>query len=456
MPVRARNVFMALACALAALPANGADDPRALHRAVARNDLVAADDLLGARPEYVNSRFRDGIAPLHLAAAANRKIMASLLLCHGADPHARTDSGFTPLHWAASRDAAETTALLLQWGANLHAATDTGVTPLHWAAGKNATNAVALLIERGASLNALDATGFAPLDWAVKHDAHDTAFLIAARLAVRDMAQDVPTRAATPIRPEPFEDDTSARKPDEPPEIFKPVDRPRVEPGRTLSVPLGRGIEMTFVWIESLGLWMGEYETTNEQYRRFVPAHSSRFRESFSLDDDRQPVVYVSWHEARAFAAWLNKNVRDNRPQGFEFRLPTEKEWVETARCGDHRLYPWGRAWPPRYGNYSDATARKNLSNWRGIENYDDGYPVSCPVEQSGVNDWGVYGMGGNVWEWCEDWYDDSQTHKVRKGGSWDYDPRHALLIDWRGMDLPTARSDTVGFRLVVAPVTRP
>ncbi len=460
MMFRAELFLAALTLALSAPPcADGAGDPRALHQAVARNELVKADDMLGANPRLINLPLRDGIVPLHVAAAANHRIMASLLLGHGADLRARTGGGFTPLHWAASRDAADTLDLLLDRGADPNDTAGAGVTPLHWAARRNATNTVARLIERGACLDRVDGAGLAPLDWAVKHSAHDTALLIAARLAARDLAAERTQR--TPRRPMPKpalaldtpDDETPDPRADEPPETILPAEPPRVGPERTLVLPLGRDIEMTFVWIEPLGLWMSRYETTNEQFRRFDSEHRSLFREGFSLDGDRQPVVRVSWHRAKAFAQWLNNRFPNRLPAGFKARLPTEREWTVAARCGDHRLFPWGSEWPPRYGNYSDAAAQRNLSDWQGIENYDDGHPVSCPVEQSGANEWGLYGMGGNVWEWCEDWYDESRTRKVRKGGSWDYDPSHALLVDYRGMDLPDARSDTVGFRLVVASV---
>ena len=106
---------------------------------------------------------------------------------------------------------------------------------------------------------------------------------------------------------------------------------------------------------------------------------------------------------------------------------------------------------PPKFGNYSDKAAKRELSEWSGIVNYDDGYPVTSPVSDSGENEWGIFGLGGNVWEWCEDWYDASKKYKIRHGGSWYFDREECLRIDCRGFDRPDARYDTIGFRLVLS-----
>jgi len=222
--------------------------------------------------------------------------------------------------------------------------------------------------------------------------------------------------------------------------------------GKVLLVPIGLGQTLTFVWVEPLKIWVGKYEIANGQYRVFRPGHYSPDYETLSLDGDDQPAVSVTWQDAEDLREWLNVSFHDRIPRSTEFRLLSSDEWTACARCGTDRRYPWGDEMPPTYGNYSDVASRRRLPMWRGIGNYNDGFPVTCPVDKSGANEWGLYGMGGNVWEWCEDWYDDKRTAKVRRGGSWDFDGEACLRADWRGFDRPDARYNTIGFRLVVAP----
>jgi formylglycine-generating enzyme required for sulfatase activity len=221
--------------------------------------------------------------------------------------------------------------------------------------------------------------------------------------------------------------------------------------GKPLLIPLGRSKALRFVWVEALGMWVGEYEVTNGQYRRFKSDHDSLFREELTLNEDEQPAVYVSWLDAEVFCSWLNENFGNRLPQGWRFRLPFEREWIVAARCGTDRTYPWGDDWPPAYGNYSDKAAQQAFSDWQGITNYNDGFAVSCPVHEGGTNAWGIYGMAGNVWEWCWDWYDAEGRYKTRHGGSWDFDIKSTLTILYRGFDRPDARYDTIGFRVVIS-----
>jgi formylglycine-generating enzyme required for sulfatase activity len=72
-------------------------------------------------------------------------------------------------------------------------------------------------------------------------------------------------------------------------------------------------------------------------------------------------------------------------------------------------------------------------------------------VRESGENPWGLFGMGGNAWEWCQDWFDAEHKYKVRAGGSWDFDQRENLRINAYGFDRPDARYDTIGFRVLIS-----
>lgn len=203
-------------------------------------------------------------------------------------------------------------------------------------------------------------------------------------------------------------------------------------------IPLSEDVVMEFVRFDPEDLWFGRFEVTNKEFREFNPDHDSgRFREH-DLSGPDQPVVNVSWHEATDFCAWLNKNYADKLPEGYVFRLPTEKEWETVAACGKDYVFPWGNEWPPEFGNYGI------------MADYSDGFAVTCPVSESGRNILGIYGMGGNVWEWVEDWYDTTQTAKVFKGAAWNQTAPEALKITNRSADSPERQTPYVGFRVII------
>ena len=209
------------------------------------------------------------------------------------------------------------------------------------------------------------------------------------------------------------------------------------------------GIGMAFVWIDALDGWVGTYEVTNSEYRQFYPNHTCRNFKGHDLTGDRLPVVNVSHDDASAYAQSLTAReaAAGRLPEGYTYRLPTGEEWSSFARCGDNRRYPWGDTWPPAYGNYDDDTDFLACQ----VAEYVDGHAVTCPVEESGENEWGVFGVGGNAWEWTDEWHSAKQAYRVLRGASWvsSYLPRY-LECDERDYGRPSYRGVDIGFRLVL------
>ena len=125
---------------------------------------------------------------------------------------------------------------------------------------------------------------------------------------------------------------------------------------------------------------------------------------------DDHPVTQVSWFDANAYARWMGK------------RLPTEIEWEHAARGGRdlRQSYAWGD---------SLLTGGQHHANtWQGRET-EDGYLYTSPVGAFGQSPLGIADMGGNVWEWTDDWYrsyaeednafmPDETSQKSQRGGS--------------------------------------
>ena len=208
-------------------------------------------------------------------------------------------------------------------------------------------------------------------------------------------------------------------------------------------------------------VWMDKTETTNRQYRLYQPEHNSLDYRGRTMNDDLQPVVYVSWEEARDFAAWLSAKYQDRT-----FRLPTEAEWEKGCRAGTDtpRFWGWDSDEACRFANVHDRGAEKeNHFGWPAHD-CDDGYVVTAPVGSLAPNPAGLYDMLGNVWEWTQDVYhadayqDNSRdnpvlttgsTSRVRRGGCWNNETG-SIRCGNRGNREATHQNSRVGFRLLM------
>ena len=87
------------------------------------------------------------------------------------------------------------------------------------------------------------------------------------------------------------------------------------------------------------------------------------------------------------------------------------------------------------------------------IAGYNDGFVNTSPVGSFAANRFGLFDLGGNAWQWCEDWFDQDRKERVLRGASWHYHDRATLLSSNRGHNLPGDRYNGNGFRCVLAPV---
>ncbi len=205
-------------------------------------------------------------------------------------------------------------------------------------------------------------------------------------------------------------------------------------------------------------LYFGKYEVTNAQFKKFRPEHNSgQVRES-NLNEDKQPVVNVSWEDAVAFAEWLSGT------SAQEYRLPTEAEWEYAARAGSTQSHFWGNSTEDActYANVADVSAKKQRQSWTAF-NCDDGYAVVAPVGSFTANGFGLYDVLGNVWEWCQDVYNSeaysklpknnpcytgSGEYRVMRGGGWSNGPLGVRSSHRVGLS-PDFGHQSLGFRLV-------
>jgi formylglycine-generating enzyme required for sulfatase activity len=157
----------------------------------------------------------------------------------------------------------------------------------------------------------------------------------------------------------------------------------------------------------------------------------------------RQPAINVSWDDAQQYVAWLS------RITGEPYRLLTEAEWEYAARAGTTTAYYWGDDIGKGNANCDGCGSR-----WGGKQ--------PAPVGSFAANEFGLYDMAGNVWQWVQDcyhddyngaptdgsaWTDGDCSRRVVRGGSWYGSPQGLRAADRLG-DATVFRSDNLGFRV--------
>lgn len=197
----------------------------------------------------------------------------------------------------------------------------------------------------------------------------------------------------------------------------------------------GFGSEKPVHEVELDGFWLGRCPVTQEEWRKVIGQNPPYVKKG-----SRYPVEKISWEDAQTFIQKLN-GAEENR-----FRLPTEAEWEYAARSGGKREKYAG-------GEHVDHVAWYN-GNSEG---------TTHPVRRKAPNGLGLFDMSGNVWEWCQDWFDDEYyeksphtnprgpskgSYRVLRSGSWDSSPTY-IRSSGRNYWDPSNGDFNTGFRLV-------
>ena len=250
-----------------------------------------------------------------------------------------------------------------------------------------------------------------------------------------------------------------------------PVDHENVRPpvrlgGRTQTLQLAAGVTIEMARIPAGEFLMGDDDlkdnprhkvfldeyymqttpVTVAQYRAFCaekrggqmppePVYKSvNFNQNWSLGN--HPMVNVTFKDAQEFCAWVAAKT------GRRVHLPTEQEWEKAARGVDGKKYSWGNEDP------TEANAGRLLWSSLGSEK-----SRTNPVGQFPANEFGLFDMAGNVWQWCDSLYDGEHDWRVVRGGSWSsFDLPVAFRAAYRYGTNPVYRNFFSGFRCASGP----
>ena len=257
-------------------------------------------------------------------------------------------------------------------------------------------------------------------------------------------------KKTTPAEPVTIAEPKVAANKPEPPktepqkQVPPKVEPKKPEPPKTEPKPVGKiaanafvnTLGMKFVPVKGTDVQFCIWETRVKDYAAYAKANEgvyggwkkpSNLGTSFT-QEDTHPVVMVIWDDAQVFCEWLTKKelAEGEIKAGQKYRLPTDADWSvavglgkelgdtpEAKDGGIKDVYPWGKEWPPPKGagNYGESLKVDKID-------------YTSPAGSFAANKLGLYDMGGNVYEWCEDKYSLNKANqhvRVSRGASWFY-----------------------------------
>ena len=208
--------------------------------------------------------------------------------------------------------------------------------------------------------------------------------------------------------------------------------------------------------------YLGVYVVTQAEYEKVMGNNPSYFSAKGGgkasvkdMDTGQFPVEQVSWDDAVAFCKKLSELPKEKKA-GLVYRLPTEAEWEYACRAGTKTPFHYGDSLSSKQANFNGGFPYGGADKGPYLER-------TAKVGTYAANAFGLYDMHGNVWEWCQDWYDASYyknspkedppgpaqaSDRVVRGGGWDGRGRfcRSAFRDWSE---PGRRDDDLGFRVV-------
>jgi formylglycine-generating enzyme required for sulfatase activity len=252
----------------------------------------------------------------------------------------------------------------------------------------------------------------------------------------------------------------------------KEADARTKSPPKDLTVDLGKGVKVEMVLLPAGEFMMGSLDSDKSADKDEKPQHRVRITKPFYLgkylvtqeqweavmDNNpslikgpKNPVENVSWDDCQRFLEKLNTKIA---MQLGKFVLPTEAQWEYACRAGSTTRYCFG-----------DEVSSLGKYAWYGANSGN----TTNPVGEKKPNEWGVYDMHGNVWEWCQDWYDGhyyantpmddpagpaTGSQHVFRGGCWGDDDTSCRSAD-RYAYGPGGRGCYLGFRVSLVPADK-
>lgn len=282
---------------------------------------------------------------------------------------------------------------------------------------------------------------------------------------------DVKGNRVEPRDPAIFDGKPASQPAPAPVSVPKPV-APKSE-AATLAQPLENSLGMKFVPVPGRKVLFCIHETRRQDYAAFAAAvpdtdetwKTAQLNGIPCGEQDDHPVVGVSRDDGRKFCAWLS------RKEGRVYRLPTDEEWslavgvaayeIRTAESTPELLnmeektqFPWGDSYPPQsgkpVGNYADTKWRETFPAEGVVEGYTDGFATTAPVMSFPANSFGLFDLGGNVWEWInEPWQGIALSGPVVRGAAFNSSGKGNLLSSRRSRS-GNPRPPDAGFRVVL------